>query len=287
MEAKHWQEQGRFVAINGHQHFVYDSGSDQPALLILHDYPTCSYDYHKVIPMLEKKYRVVVHDHLGFGFSDKPLNYSYSLMEQADQALQLWHHLGIEQAVILAHDYGTSVATELLARMNRFNNIGLKVIAMVLCNGSMHIEMSKLRLMQKLLLNSIIGPWVAKLTNKRIFAKNIRNVYFNSSLVSDEEIDALWAMLTCNEGRKILPKITQYIKQRYEYWHRWIGALKSSELPIKIIWSKNDPVAVIEMAETLKNEIKNNELTVLNDSGHFPMLENPKAWAEAVLRALD
>ena len=94
-------------------------------------------------------------------------------------------------------------------------------------------------------------------------------------------------MLTCNEGRKILPKITQYIKQRYEYWHRWIGALKSSELPIKIIWSKNDPVAVIEMAETLKNEIKNNELTVLNDSGHFPMLENPKAWAEAVLRALD
>ena len=287
MNAKQWEERGGFVEINGHQHFVYDSESDKPALLILHGYPTCSYDYHKVIPMLEKRFRVVIHDHLGFGFSDKPLDYSYSLMEQTDQAIQLWQHLGIQQAVVLAHDYGTSIATELLARINRFNDVGLKVIAMVLCNGSMHIEMSKLRLMQKLLLNSIIGPWVAKLTNKRIFAKNIRNVYFNSSLVSDEEIDALWAMLTCNEGRKTLPKITQYIKQRYEYWHRWIGALKSSELPIKIIWSKNDPVAVIEMAETLKNEIKNNELTVLNDSGHFPMLENPKAWAEAVLRALD
>ena len=287
MNAKQWEERGGFVEINGHQHFVYDSESDKPALLILHGYPTCSYDYHKVIPMLEKKYRVVVHDHLGFGFSEKPLNYSYSLMEQADQALQLWQHLGIEQAVILAHDYGTSVATELLARMNRFNNIGLKVIAMVLCNGSMHIEMSKLRLMQKLLLNSIIGPWVAKLTNKRIFAKNIRNVYFNSSLISDEEIDALWTMLSHNEGRKTLPKTTQYIKQRYVYWHRWIGALKSTELPIKIIWAKNDLVAVIEMAETLKNEIKNNELTVLNDSGHFPMLENPKVWTEAVLKALN
>jgi pimeloyl-ACP methyl ester carboxylesterase len=287
MEAKHWQEQGSFVAICGHQHFVYDSESDKPALLILHGYPTCSYDYHKVIPMLEKNYRVVVHDHLGFGFSDKPLNYSYSLMEQADQALQLWHQLGIEQAVILAHDYGTSVATELLARMNRFNNIGLKVIAMVLCNGSMHIEMSKLRLMQKLLLNSIIGPWVAKLSNKRIFAKNIRNVYFNSSLISDEEIDALWTMLSHNEGRKALSKTTQYIKQRHVYWHRWIGALQSTELPIKIIWAKNDPVAVIAMAETLKNEIKNSELTVLNDSGHFPMLENPKVWTEAVLKALN
>ncbi len=39
--------------------------------------------------------RVVTYDHLGFGFSDKPVeNYTYSLLDQAEQSLQLWRILG-------------------------------------------------------------------------------------------------------------------------------------------------------------------------------------------------
>ncbi len=286
MDANQWKNAGHFIEINGHKHFYCDSNSNKPVLLVLHGYPTSSYDYYKAIPMLETKFRVIVHDHLGFGYSDKPLNYSYSLIEQTDQALQLWQQLGIKQATVLAHDYGTSIATELLARINRFNDIGLEIETMVLCNGSMHIEMSKLRLIQKLLLNAVTGPLVAKLTSKRVFAKSIKNVYFNPECVTEQEIDALWEMVTYNQGRKVLHKTTQYISQRYEYWHRWIGALRTTKLPIKIIWAKNDPVAVIAMAETLQNEITNSELMELNDLGHFPMLENPLVWSEAVLLSL-
>ena len=45
---------------------------------------------------LSKNYRVVMFDHLGFGFSDKPKDYSYSLTEQAEQVDMLleifWKH---------------------------------------------------------------------------------------------------------------------------------------------------------------------------------------------------
>ncbi len=286
MNAFEWKKAGKMIEINGYKHFYYDSGTDKPVMMVLHGYPTCSYDYYKAVPFLEQKYRVVIHDHLGFGYSDKPLSYSYSLIEQADQAIQLWQCLGIKEGVVVAHDYGTSIATELLARMIRFKDIGLQVNAMVLCNGSMHIEMSKLRLIQKLLLNKLTGPLIARLTNKRIFVKNIKNVYCDPKAVSDDEADALWTMVTYNQGRKVLHQTTQYINQRYVYWHRWIGALQSTDLPIKIVWAKNDPVAVIEMAETLNKEIKNSQLTVLDHLGHFPMLENPSKWSEAVMSSL-
>ena len=102
-------------------------------MVILHGYPTSSYDYYKVLPELSKHYRVIIHDHLGFGFSDKPLDYSYSLLDQADLALQLWQQLGVKKTHLLAHDYGTSVATEIIARNNN-HELTIEIEKLTLCN---------------------------------------------------------------------------------------------------------------------------------------------------------
>ena len=120
MTASDWKNIGSFINVNGHSIFVIDTdkNASKDTLTILHGYPTSSYDYYRVLHKLSKKYRVIIHDHLGFGFSDKPLNYSYSLVNQATIALQLWKQLGIKKTTLLAHDYGTSVATEVLARHN-------------------------------------------------------------------------------------------------------------------------------------------------------------------------
>ncbi len=286
MQAKQWFEQGQLITVNQHRHFVYDSDNGKPALLILHGYPTCSYDYYQVLPILEAHFRLVIHDHLGFGYSDKPKAYSYALQEQADQALQLWHQLGIDQAVVLAHDYGTSVATEILARYNENADLGIQLKTMVLCNGSMHIEMSQLRLIQKLLLHPLTGPLVARLSSQRIVSRNIKQVYYDPARATTAELEALWAMMQHNQGRRVLHQVTQYIKQRYQFWDRWIGALQQTRLPIKIVWAKNDPVAVAAMAQTLHAEIADSELLELDELGHFPMLEDPQRWSDAVLNVL-
>lgn len=290
MNAEQWKQKGQLIEVNGFKHFVIDTGTDsnntKPYLLLLHGYPTCIYDFYKALPFLEKHFRVVMHDHLGFGYSDKPLNYSYSLIDQTDQALMLWRQLGVTEGVVLAHDYGTSIATELLARYERFKLQELNINQMVLCNGSMHVEMAQLRLIQKLLLNKWSGPSVARLSSRRTLAKNLRNIYADSSQISEQEISALWHMMSYNQGRRVLHKTTQYIKQRYTYWYRWIGALQTTELPIHIIWAKEDPVAVIQMATTLHQEINNSQLTLLDDLGHFPMLESPQRWSRAVIESL-
>ncbi|WP_154223521.1 alpha/beta fold hydrolase [Marinicella rhabdoformis] len=285
-KAEQWIAQGRMVEIQVNSLFVVESknqDSQLPFLVILHGYPTCSYDYHKVLTMLSVHFRVVIHDHLGFGFSDKPKDYSYTLIDQCDVALQLWERLGITKAHVLAHDYGTSVATELVARDNHGLLSGFEIKTLTLCNGSMHIELAQLRLIQRLLLNRIIGPSMANLSNRSTLAKNLKQIYFDSTKVSEDEVDALWHMMIHNKGKAVIHQTTQYIKQRKQFWYRWIGALQQTQLPVHVLWAENDPVAVIEMAEVLNNEITNAIKTTLPQLGHFPMLESPDRWGQAVL----
>ena len=282
MNSNDWKLKGEFITIQNQSIFIIDKGDYDETLVILHGYPTSSFDYYKVVSELSKKYRVIIHDHLGFGFSDKPLNYSYSLKEQATIALELWKQLGVFKVTLLAHDYGTSIATEILARHNS-NEINLQIDLLILCNGSMHIELSQLRTIQKLL-KGRFGKYVAKLTNYFIFSKNLRNVYFDKTKVTKEELQQMWQQIEYNNGKKVIHLVSDYINQRYTHWDRWIGALKETQITTKIIWAKEDPVAVKEIAKLLATEIKNNELFWIDNCGHFPMLEKPKEWTELVLK---
>ena len=291
MTANDWKSKGEFITVNDRKLFVIDTSSffsteDQvpsKTMVVLHGYPTSSYDYYKVLPKLSKHYRVIIHEHLGFGFSDKPLDYSYSLLDQADLALQLWQLLGVKKVHLLAHDYGTSVATEIIARNNN-HELTIEIENLTLCNGSMHIELSQLRTIQKLLKNKWLGKYVAKLTTYAIFSKNLRNVYFDKTKVSNNELKDMWMQLEYNEGRKVIHKLSQYINERYTYWNRWIGALKETNLQTNIVWAKNDLVAVPAIARLIATEISNNKLFWIENTGHFPMLENPDEWLNCILK---
>ena len=288
MTSKKWEKLGKYTKVFDRTIFMIDSenqsDSKKETLVILHGYPTSSYDYHKVLPQLAKKYRVILHDHLGFGFSEKPLDFSYSLIEQADIALQLWKQLSLKKVVLLAHDYGTSVCTEIIARHNK-QQINLQIDKLILSNGSIHIEFSKLRTIQKLLKNKYTGKWVAKLTNYPIFKKNMRNVYFDKTKVTDEELKEMWLQLEYNNGRNVIHLLSNYINERYCFWHRWVGALKETSINTTIIWAENDPIAIPKIAELLHKEISDNKIFWMKNCGHFLMLEQPKEWSSLVLKA--
>lgn len=280
-----WKAAGQSIDVEGDSMFVVDTGRGQETIVILHGYPTSSYDYRAVLPMLSRRFRVVIHDHLGFGLSDKPVDYSYSLIEQADRALLLWMKLGIKNAHLVAHDYGTSVATEIIAR----RNLGfepVKLNSLTLCNGSVHIELARLRLIQKLLRNKTLGPLIARLSSKRIFRKNMRELWFDKSKLPEDEIDAMWELLTMNDGKSALPRITQYLRERELYWHRWVGALKKSNLKSNILWGNNDPITGGDIARVHHAEMPGSKLRILDNIGHYPMIENPELWARELLDLL-
>jgi pimeloyl-ACP methyl ester carboxylesterase len=287
MTSNEWKFKGKFIQVNNNRLFVIDTNNgintSQKSMVILHGYPTSSFDYYKVLPELSVNYRVILHDHLGFGFSDKPKDVDYSLVTQADIALELWRQLGLKKIFLFAHDYGTSVATEIIARYNA-NELDIEIEQLILTNGSIHIELSQLRTIQKLLKHKFLGKYVAKLTNFLIFKKNMKNIYFDTSKVTDNELKEMWKLIELNGGRKVIHKLTQYINERYLHWNRWIGALKETQISTKIIWAKNDPIAVPAIAKLLAKEIPNNTLFWMENTGHFLMLENPKELLELILK---
>ncbi|MGB5811162.1 MAG: alpha/beta hydrolase [Polyangiales bacterium] len=283
MDAEQWRARGKWASFGGRRLFYVDTGGDKPVLAILHGYPTSSYDYWRALPRLAERHRVVVHDHLGFGFSAKPLDYSYSLFEQADHAIMLWQSLGITEADVVGHDYGTSISTELIAR----RNLGVEPItfrSLTLCNGSMHIEMAKLRVVQRLLKTPRIGEVLAKLASEPLFRRNIRNVFADKSFLDDQEIHEMYEQMMGDGGRDVAAAIIRYIDERWKFWHRWIGALRAThDLPVHIVWAREDPVAVEQMAHVLHDEIPSSDLRLLDGVGHFPMIEAAERWSDAVL----
>ena len=289
MQIEDWRARGAYHSIEGHSLFVVDTdpegAEDRPALVVLHGYPTSSHDYYRVLDDLAREYRVIVHDHLGFGLSEKPQSYSYALMEQTDLALLLWQRLGVRSAHVFAHDYGTSVATELLARWNRgFRAVHLE--SMTLCNGSVHIELAKLRFIQKLLRNQTVGPIVAQLTSQRIFNRNMRRLWHDPEVLSQGDLDVMWQLLIRDDGKVVLPKITQYLRDRVLFWNRWVGALQQSGLPLGFLWGAEDPIVGAEVARVHHGEAPGSRLTLLEGVGHYPMLEAPGRWTEALLSLL-
>lgn len=283
--AQQWLDSGEWVTVNGHRLFVKDSGGDKPVVCLLHGFPTSSFDYQKVWDFLSQHFRVVVHDHLGFGASDKPKDYSYSFIEQADMAIALWRQLNIKRCAVVAHDYGTSIATELMARQN-MHSLPMTIERYLLSNGSVHIELAKLRPLQKLLRSRFLGPLVAQLTGYSAFKRNMRKLFVAKEYLSDEELAAHWHLLIRENGRSRLPLISQYTLERHRFWHRWINAICQSSQPIDLVWARKDPVAVPAIAEAIYQEAQLSHLHWLEECGHFPMIEQPEQWAEAVINQL-
>lgn len=281
--SENWRSRGKYYTVANKKIFVIDEGKFKETVVILHGYPTSSYDYSRVLPELTKHFRVIIHDHLGFGFSDKPESLTYSLIGQADIALQLWNQLGLKEVTILAHDYGTSVAKEILARKNH-NLIPLKINRILLCNSSMRLENLHIRNMGKLLKDRKLGKFIARLTSNSYqrFKKKIRKNKLDPVLNKSLDINNIWNQIETSEGKRDIHLLSNFINERYTFWHRWTEALKESEVPVKIIWEKNDPIAVKEIAIVMATENLSDKITWVENDRYFSIIESPKAWMQLV-----
>ena len=276
-----WESAGRHVTVYGRQVFVVERGPEAGVpLCILHGYPGSVADFDRAFPALSRERRVIAHDHLGFGLSDKPADYSYSLVDQADIAIGLWMKLGITELHLVAHDYGTSVATEILARHVR-GQLPLQLRSVTLSNGSVHIELAKPLLAQRVLKHATLGPLLARLSSRGYFRRNIAATLANP--VPPAEVDRMWELLIHDQGRAVLPLISRYLDERVRLWHRWIGALPSVDIPALILWGRKDPIALPIIAETLSREIPGARLVWLDDVAHWPMMEAPERWSGEIL----
>ncbi len=98
----------------GRMHYL-DEG-DGPTLVMLHGNPTWSFYFRDLVKGLRDSYRVIVPDHMGCGLSDKPREYAYTLSTHIDNLERLIDHLGIDDVVLIVHDWGGPIGFGWAAR---------------------------------------------------------------------------------------------------------------------------------------------------------------------------
>ena len=277
-----WRARGSMVTLPGALRvFTVEAGAKQAerTILVLHGFPTSSSDWAPVLPQLAAEHRVLLFDFPGYGLSDKPSDYGYSLFEQADVVVQLARRWGVERAHVVAHDMGTSVATELLARRER-GLLPFGIDSLVLTNGSVYADMAQLTPAQKILL-SPAGDLFSRVASERVFRLQMGRIL--SRPVADEELAAMWAQLRYLDGSRRMPAIIEYYRERTRFAARWHGALRRLDVRTLVLWAAEDPVAVLAIGERLAREIPGAEKRILEGVGHYPMLEDPDRVARAIL----
>jgi pimeloyl-ACP methyl ester carboxylesterase len=285
-----WAAVGERVDVGAHQvwtaRFAAARAGGNPPLLLLHGFPTCSYDWWAVLGPLGVDRDVVVVDFLGFGLADKP-DQRYSVRGHADAVEAVARHHGIDVADLLTHDLGDSVGGELLAR-SLDGVLGFEIRRRVLTNGSIYLDLARLTPGQLVLLG---------LPDARLDAigddggaglrRGVAATFAPASRVPDIDLDVLAALARRGGGLSLLPRTIRYIEDRRREEHRYSGAIERHPSPVGVVWGDRDPVAVAAMATRFTTTRTDAPLVTLDGVGHYPMLEAPERFAEAVLGLLD
>ena len=282
-----WQGGGSLVRTGAGSVFVRSSSvptpGTGPTVLLLHGFPSSSYDFRAVTERLGDRAWLAL-DFLGFGLSDKPRPHRYSLFEQADIVEQVVAETVTGPVVLIAHDMGTSVATELLAR-DLAGKLGFDLRSAVLTNGSVIIDRASLRPSQKIL-RGPLGPVLSRLTNRRSFERGFARLFSAGHPLSSAEAEAQWALLARADGHRILHLLSAYLQERVRYAQRWHGAVRDWPKPLGFLWATGDPVATTEVLAGLRDLRPAAEVIELPGIGHYPQIEVPVEFTDAALRLL-
>jgi len=259
--------------------FVRSSPGDGPTLLLLHGFPSSSYDFSGVVQRLGDRAWLTL-DFLGFGLSDKPRPHRYSLLEQADIVQDVVTATATGPVVLLAHDMGTSVATELLAR-DLHGALPFDLQRAVLTNGSVILERASLRPSQKIL-RGPLGPLFSRLSNERGFTRGFARLFSAAHPLSAQEAQAQWALMARDDGQRILHLLCAYLDERVRFAQRWHGAVRDWGKPLSFLWATGDPVATTEVLAGLTELRPAAEVIRLPGIGHYPQIEVPDEFTAGV-----
>ncbi|MBU2255083.1 MAG: alpha/beta hydrolase [Gammaproteobacteria bacterium] len=275
-----WRSAGQDLRFNGHSIRYWTAGQGEP-LLLIHGFPTASWDWHYLWTPLTARYRVIACDMLGFGDSAKPRGHAYSLLEQADLQQALLAHLGVDKPVhVLAHDYGDSVAQELLAR-HQDGRIALS--SCVFLNGGLFPETHHPVLVQKLLL-SPIGPLIGRLFSRKKLAASFAQVFGPHTQPSASELDDFWSLIAANNGPAVMHRLIRYMPERRVNRDRWVAAMQATAVPMRIIDGAVDPISGAHMVERYRELIAKPDTVLLEGIGHYPQTEAPAEVLEHYLQ---
>ena len=254
-----------------------------PALVLLHGYPTSSFDFREMIEFLEDDYFIATLDFPGFGFSDKPQgDYSYML---EDDAKLVDHYvreiLGLTSFSLFTHDRGVSVGLAFLSNYLANESNQYEVTYHFMSNSGMFLPLANLFPGQTVLLDPVRGP--AETARRQAQPRRTEGTPVQLAYA---DIQAF------NDGIGARLGVGKYLLERVANEYRWLRILPSSPIPVAYIWGLLDPVNPVRIANHVWSTYLNDRpaessFWYMPTAGHYPQRDEPEEMARVVRLALN
>jgi pimeloyl-ACP methyl ester carboxylesterase len=259
------------VKADGVNVFYREAGpAEGKVILLLHGFPTSSFQYRELMPLLADRYRTIAPDFPGFGFTETPIerNYRYSFESIANTMEAFTDALRLRKYVLYVFDYGAPTGFRMAVRHPE------RISAIVTQNGNAYEQG----------LGDSWAPirkyWLEPTQENRLAVRQllspngIKAEYLDGTLhpenVKPEGYTLDAAMIARPGNIDIqLDLFLDYVNnvKLYPEFQRYF---RSSRPPTLAIWGKNDPFFIPPGAEAYKTDNPNAQVEFL-DTGHFAL----------------
>lgn len=257
-------DKSRFVEVDGVKiHYQEFGDANAPPVLMIHGYSASTFTWSNAAPKLANKgFRVLVVDLIGFGFSEKPFWYDYTIDGQARMISHLMYRLEIGQATIVGSSYGGAVAAVLA--LDYPEQVSKLVLVSAVSNDG--IKNSPLTTLATTpFIGDVMAPFlVSSKTYIKIRLRNSLNAT-NYHLIDDNRLNSIMRpLVSADSHNALIATLKNWRANRIE---RDAHQIKH---PTLLIWGENDKIVPLRNGEKLHNEIEDSRLVIFKNCGHVP-----------------
>ncbi|MBK7932780.1 MAG: alpha/beta hydrolase [Pyrinomonadaceae bacterium] len=269
-------EHSHFINVDGTRvHYQEFGDAAKPAMVLIHGYTASVYVWKTVAPMLAGEgFHVIAVDLLGFGYSEKPSWFDYSIQSQARMVSRFMNRLGIGKATIVGSSYGGAVALNLT--LDNAESVEKLVLVDAVCNDEPK-DHPLLKLASLPGVGETLTPFL--LDSKAFLRMRMRGTLAkaNHAMITNDRIESIRRPLRAADGhRSVLATSRNWSADRLEQDAHLINQ------PTLIIWGDSDTVIPIKNGYKLHKEILNSRFVILKDCGHVPQEEKSEIFTELV-----
>jgi pimeloyl-ACP methyl ester carboxylesterase len=264
--------------------FYREAGDpSKPTIVLLHGFPSSSYQFHDLIPLLADRFHVIAPDYPGMGFSDVPA--PAVLRPTFDEVARVIDTFLAERApeplILYMHDIGGPIGMRIaMAHPERIAGLTFQ-------NFTTSVEgwnPERLKIYERL-----GGPETPeKLAETEQFATVERDMFLHKKGAAQP--DALnpdyWAIdayaFSIPEKRAFMSRLFMNISTNIQHYQEWNAYLKDRQPKTLIVWGRNDPLILPAAAEVVKRMVPTADLRYF-DGGHFVLDEYADAIATAII----
>ncbi|TRX91708.1 hypothetical protein FHL15_007490 [Xylaria flabelliformis] len=271
------------VTVDGIDVFYREAGAhDAPVLLLLHGFPSSSFMFRHLIPLLAITYRVIAPDFPAFGFTNVPaaLQYKYTFENLANTTGLFLDTLGIDRFAMYIFDYGAPVGLRLA--LDRPESVS----AIITQNGNAYVEGLGPQFWAP-----IMKYWESGSEADReallpaVSFNGTKSRYVDGSphpdKIEPETYNLDQALLDRPGNKDIQLDLFYDYRTNVELYPKFQEYFRNSSVPVLAIWGKNDVSFIPPGAEAYRRDVKHFELHFL-DAGHFALETNEVLFAKRI-----